>query len=70
MKNYRIKNVYNYGYKVQRRNLLIFWNTAKSFDCGVFSDIIFRTIEEAKEWIKKDIQTSKEIKEAKHNEYV
>ena len=70
MKNYRIKNQYHYGYKVQRRDLLIFWTTVKSFDCGVFSDKIFNTIDDAKEWIKKYIQTSKEIKEAKHTEYV
>ena len=72
MKNYRIKNTYNYGYKVQRRDLLIFWTTAKSFDfyCGGFSDKIFNTIEDAKEWIKKDIETSKEIKEAKYTEYI
>ena len=70
MKNYIIKNQYNYGYKTQRRDLLIFWCTAKEYNDKVFSDKIFTTVDNAKEWIKKDIQTSKEIKEAKHTEYV
>jgi hypothetical protein len=70
MKKYRIKNTYHYGYKVQIRALLIFWNTVRSFDCVGFSDKIFNTIEDAREWIKKDIETSKQIKESKYTEYL
>ena len=72
MKNYRIKNVYNYGYKVQKRVLFIFWYTVKyyDFDCGGSNDKLFTTIEEAKKWIKKDIETLKGIKESKYTRYV
>jgi len=70
MKNYRIKNEYNYGYKVQTRYLLIFWTTVRSFNVGGFSNKIFATIDDAKDWIKKDIETSNEIKKAKYTEYI
>lgn len=69
MKKYRIRNYYTSGYIVQERIFLISWYTLT--DSHHFrTPKVFDKIEDAKAYIKENIERKKELKKAQYIEYV
>ena len=69
MKKYRIRNYYTSGYIVQERMFLISWYTlTDSHDYR--TPKVFDKIEDAKAYIKENIERKKELKKVKYIEYV
>ena len=69
MKRYRIKNYYVEDYIVQKRIGWFDWYTIKEYPF-YFKKKTFKTIEDAKDYIKELIENESKIKEAKYIEYV